>query len=120
MGHLFQIRIYMRRYLILFSALLIGVASAQDLSASVQYVYERKDEAEEKRLFYVGITRARRVLVLSHATKRNINGRKLDMKPSPFLDLIPAELKTPLERADWKRKRKKHEQLYLFSDSTLR
>ncbi len=72
------------------------------------------DEAEEKRLFYVGMTRARRRLILSHAKRRKINGRILDMKPSPFLALIPDYLCAPLERAPWKRKGKKHKQLELF------
>jgi DNA helicase-2/ATP-dependent DNA helicase PcrA len=72
------------------------------------------DEAEEKRLFYVGMTRARRRLILSHAQRRKINGRVLDMKPSPFLSLIPGYLCGPLERAAWKRKGKRYKQLDLF------
>jgi superfamily I DNA/RNA helicase len=72
------------------------------------------DEAEEKRLFYVGMTRARRRLILSHAKRRKINGRILDMKPSPFLSLIPSHLCIPLERAAWKRKGKRYKQLELF------
>jgi len=72
------------------------------------------DEAEEKRLFYVGMTRARRRLILSHAGRRKINGRILDMEPSPFLALIPSHLCIPLERAAWKRKGKRYKQLDLF------
>ncbi|HJX34890.1 MAG TPA: UvrD-helicase domain-containing protein [Desulfatiglandales bacterium] len=72
------------------------------------------DKAEEKRLFYVGMTRARRRLILSHAQRRKINGRTLDMKPSPFLSLIPGPLCGPLERAPWKRKGKRYKQLELF------
>ncbi|MFH1480634.1 MAG: 3'-5' exonuclease, partial [Pseudomonadota bacterium] len=73
-----------------------------------------RDEAEEKRLLYVGMTRARRKLVLCHAKRRMINGRVLQMKPSPFLDLIPKELCGSLERGKWKRKGKGHRQLELF------
>jgi superfamily I DNA/RNA helicase len=73
-----------------------------------------RDEAEEKRLLYVGMTRARLKLILSHARRRKINGRMLHMKPSPFLDLIPEEICGPLERAKWKRKRKAQKQLELF------
>ena len=72
------------------------------------------DEAEEKRLFYVGMTRAQRRLILSHVQRRKINGRVLDMKPSPFLPLIPNHLCGPLERASWKRKGKRYKQLDLF------
>jgi superfamily I DNA/RNA helicase len=73
-----------------------------------------RDEAEEKRLLYVGMTRARLKLILSHARRRKINGRMLHMKPSPFLDLIPEEICGPLERARWKRKGKAQKQLELF------
>jgi len=72
------------------------------------------DEEEEKRLFYVGMTRARSKLILSHANRRMINNRALQMKPSPFLDLIPKEFCGPLDRAEWKRKGKTHKQLGLF------
>ncbi len=72
------------------------------------------DEAEEKRLFYVGMTRARRRLILSYADHRTINGRSLQLKPSPFIRLIPENLCGPLERAEWKRKKKSHQQLELF------
>jgi superfamily I DNA/RNA helicase len=72
------------------------------------------DQEEEKRLLYVGMTRARSKLILSNASRRTINNRVLQMKPSPFLDLIPQEFSAPLERADWKRKGKTHKQLGLF------
>jgi DNA helicase-2/ATP-dependent DNA helicase PcrA len=73
-----------------------------------------RDDGEEKRLLYVGMTRARLKLILSRASRRMINGRMLPMEPSPFLRLIPEELCRPLERAGWKRKAKAHKQLDLF------
>jgi DNA helicase-2/ATP-dependent DNA helicase PcrA len=73
-----------------------------------------RDDEEEKRLMYVGVTRARKRLIISHSGKRNLNGRMLEMGPSPFLTLIAGELCAPLDRAKWKRKRKKQEQLALF------
>ena len=73
-----------------------------------------QDEAEEKRLFYVGMTRARSRLVLSYAAHRTLNGRPLDMKPSPFTLLIPQNLRRPLERKPWKPKKKPPNQLQLF------
>jgi DNA helicase-2/ATP-dependent DNA helicase PcrA len=47
---------------------------------------------EERRLFYVGITRARRHLNLSHAWSRTIFGRTQQNIPSRFLGEIPSEL----------------------------
>jgi superfamily I DNA/RNA helicase len=77
-------------------------------------LFGRHDEAEEKRLFYVGMTRARSRLVLSYAAHRTLNGRPLDMKPSPFTLLIPQSLRRPLERKPWKPKKKPPNQLQLF------
>ena len=46
---------------------------------------------EERRLFYVGITRARERLVLTWCRRRRIFGRWSDMAPSRFFDEIPDE-----------------------------
>ncbi len=48
--------------------------------------------AEERRLFYVGMTRAKDRLVLSRALKRQWHGRVREQKPSPFLAAIEHEL----------------------------
>ncbi|MFW5451991.1 DNA helicase II [Thioalkalivibrio sulfidiphilus] len=47
---------------------------------------------EERRLAYVGITRARRQLVLSYAESRRLHGRETYNAPSRFLAELPAEL----------------------------
>ncbi len=46
---------------------------------------------EERRLFYVGITRARESLVLSWCRRRRLFGRYEPRTPSRFLDELPAE-----------------------------
>jgi DNA helicase II / ATP-dependent DNA helicase PcrA len=48
--------------------------------------------AEERRLLYVGITRAQQRLVLSHCRNRRRNRQQVPALPSRFLDEIPAEL----------------------------
>ncbi len=50
------------------------------------------DVEEERRLCYVGITRARKKLYLSNASSRMINGTRDFLAPSRFLDSIPDEL----------------------------
>ncbi|HYW52137.1 MAG TPA: UvrD-helicase domain-containing protein [Gemmatimonadaceae bacterium] len=47
---------------------------------------------EERRLFYVGITRAESVLTLSHAETRRRNGETMMSRPSSFLETLPVEL----------------------------
>jgi DNA helicase-2/ATP-dependent DNA helicase PcrA len=44
---------------------------------------------EERRLFYVGITRAERKLYITHAEERRRNGEFMASRPSSFLDNIP-------------------------------
>jgi DNA helicase-2/ATP-dependent DNA helicase PcrA len=50
------------------------------------------DIEEERRLFYVGITRARDRLVLSRARTRVLRGKPMPRTPSRFLLEIPADL----------------------------
>ncbi len=50
------------------------------------------DEEEERRLAYVGMTRARRRLFLTAARVRRVNGQLLSGRPSPFLADVPREV----------------------------
>jgi DNA helicase-2/ATP-dependent DNA helicase PcrA len=47
---------------------------------------------EERRLCYVGLTRAMRHLILTHVWSRTMWGQRTDALPSRFLQEIPAEL----------------------------
>jgi DNA helicase-2/ATP-dependent DNA helicase PcrA len=51
-----------------------------------------EDLAEERRLAYVGITRAKKRLYLLHVFRRSLWGSTEVQKPSRFLDEIPADL----------------------------
>ena len=46
---------------------------------------------EERRLFYVGLTRARRTLVLTHAESRAMHGGRDYRLPSRFLGEVPPD-----------------------------
>jgi DNA helicase-2/ATP-dependent DNA helicase PcrA len=50
------------------------------------------DLEEERRLFYVGVTRAENKLYLAHAKRRRRGGQYMDSTPSPFLESVPDEL----------------------------
>ncbi len=51
-----------------------------------------EDVEEERRLFYVGMTRARERLLLATCRRRRIAGRYQDQEASPFLAEVPEEL----------------------------
>ena len=59
---------------------------------------DEKELSEERRLAYVGITRARKRLYLTRAAVRTQWGRSEELLPSQFLDEIPDTL------IDWKRR----------------
>ena len=70
------------------------------------------DLAEERRLFYVGMTRAEEELVLLRARSRQRYGERVQCALSPFVDEIPARL---LAREDVAMpRRRESEQLSLF------
>jgi DNA helicase-2/ATP-dependent DNA helicase PcrA len=47
--------------------------------------------AEEERLFYVALTRARELVYLTRAKRRRVHGRMLSGRPSPFWERIPED-----------------------------
>jgi DNA helicase-2/ATP-dependent DNA helicase PcrA len=50
------------------------------------------ETAEERRLFFVGLTRAQDRLYVSHAARRFRHGKEREQSPTPFLDAIDAGL----------------------------
>jgi DNA helicase II / ATP-dependent DNA helicase PcrA len=58
---------------------------------------DEADLEEERRLCYVGITRAERRLFLSSASRRRVFGEYQPTEPSRFLDEIPKELVEEVE-----------------------
>ena len=53
---------------------------------------------EERRLCYVGITRAKRKLYLTYAEKRRIFGRDEERQPSRFIEEVPEHLVNAIHR----------------------
>jgi DNA helicase-2/ATP-dependent DNA helicase PcrA len=60
------------------------------LFPSINSIEEPEKLEEERRLFYVGITRAERKLYMSHAESRRRNGQVMPSLESRFLKEIPA------------------------------
>ena len=69
--------------------------------------------AEERRLFYVGMTRAADRLILTRAAQRRWRGRVQSLSPSPFLTDIESEL-VKHQRNEGLRQRPANRQLSLF------
>ncbi|MBI5025963.1 MAG: UvrD-helicase domain-containing protein [Nitrospirae bacterium] len=72
------------------------------------------DLEEERRLFYVGMTRAKDELFLVHARNRFLYGQRLEQSPSPFLKEIPERLMKNITIPDRAKKAKKEKQAGLF------
>ena len=72
---------------------------------------EEVDVDEERRLLYVGMTRASRLLFLTRARRRMLYGETRRPAASPFLDVVPAEL---LRRVRGVSEPKRDVQLALF------
>ncbi len=68
------------------------VGAEEGVFPHIRALTEPEELEEERRLAYVGITRAREKLYLSHAWSRTLFGSTQYNPPSRFLDEIPTEL----------------------------
>ena len=75
---------------------------------------EAADLEEERRLFYVGVTRAKTKLYLCHAQKRRRRGMVQPMSPSPYLADIEEQLLERRRSQLSARGKRKADQLELF------
>ena len=64
----------------------------EGLFPHIMSLQEEKRLEEERRLCYVGMTRAMEKLVLTYARSRRLHGRNMSQRPSRFLREIPYEL----------------------------
>jgi DNA helicase II / ATP-dependent DNA helicase PcrA len=89
---------------------LVFIAGCEDGTLPLVLPGREADLDEERRLLYVGMTRARQRLVLTAARRRTLHGRTLETRPCPFLAHLPPELLIDLTTAD---RRKRARQLTL-------
>ncbi len=83
----------------------------EGLFPSSRSMYSEEELEEERRLCYVGITRAKRHLTISYAGRRTLYGGSQYSKASRFIDEIPAEYTNVLVE-------KKEKQTYEVSESS--
>jgi superfamily I DNA/RNA helicase len=74
----------------------------------------KADENEERRLFYVAMTRAKELLYLTHTAERMLFGKRLTGEPSRFLADIPADCVKRIALRSRPTKPKPPEHLRLF------
>lgn len=69
----------------------VFIAGFEDKIIPHQRAVQERGEEEERRLLFVGITRAERELTLSYARVRSFQGSRTFAAPSPFLLELPSE-----------------------------
>ena len=74
------------------------VGLEERLCPHVNALYSKDAIEEERRLCYVGMTRAKRLLYLSHARYRYLWGEEKSMAPSRFFREIPIHL---IQKVEW-------------------
>ncbi|MDR2017417.1 MAG: UvrD-helicase domain-containing protein [Syntrophobacterales bacterium] len=91
----------------------VFIAGVEDGLIPFGIVAEKTEIEEERRLFYVGMTRAKDELLLTRARSRFLRGRRNVSRPSPFLLEIPKEFIKERVVED-KRLAQKQRQMKLF------
>jgi DNA helicase-2/ATP-dependent DNA helicase PcrA len=71
---------------------IVFIAGCEDGLVPCTIMKDGADIEEERRLFYVGMTRAKDELVLLSSRKRFLYGQRYTQEPSPFLREIPERL----------------------------
>jgi superfamily I DNA/RNA helicase len=71
----------------------VFIIGCEDHLLPLDLIGMKGDPEEERRLFYVGMTRAKEHLYLTHAKRRQLFGQTLIQNPSVYLADIAEELK---------------------------
>jgi len=94
--------------------MVVFIAGIEDGLIPYTITKESTDIEEERRLFYVGMTRAKEELFFIHARNRLLYGNRLNQSPSPFLNEIPERFMKIKVIPDRPKKSKEDKQLKLF------
>lgn len=86
---------------------IVFITGASEGLTPYQFKEGEVNEEEERRLFYVGMTRAEEELHIIHAKERSFFGDKHEMQPSRFLADIPEEFVEKKEQERVVREKKK-------------
>ena len=93
----------------------VFIAGCEDLLLPCHVGAQETDLEEERRLFYVGMTRACRLLYLTRARSRFLYGERKASPPSRFLEDIPGKRVTRVRHENRERKKKREDpQMSLF------
>ncbi len=94
----------------------VFIAGCEDLLLPCRIGAQKTDLEEERRLFYVGMTRACRLLYLTRARSRFLYGERRSSPPSRFLEDIPAKRLTRIRHVGkgGKKGRRADPQMSLF------
>jgi DNA helicase-2/ATP-dependent DNA helicase PcrA len=71
----------------------VFIIGCEDNLLPLDFMGMKGNVQEERRLFYVGMTRAKEHLYLTHAKRRQLFGQTMIQNPSPYLADIAEELK---------------------------
>ncbi len=94
----------------------VFIAGCEDLLLPCRVGAQTTDLEEERRLFYVGMTRAGRLLYLTRARSRFLYGERRSSSPSRFLEDLPAKRLTRIRHAGkgGKKRPREDSQMALF------
>jgi len=97
----------------------VFIAGCEDLLLPCHVGAQETDLEEERRLFYVGMTRACRLLYLTRARSRFLYGERKSSPPSRFLEDIPRKRVKRVRHESRKGKKKREDpQMSLFKMPT--
>ena len=69
----------------------VHIVGLEDGFVPIAHAKSRAAKEEERRLLYVAVTRAEQELHVMWCNRRDVSGRSIERKPSPWLDAIDGD-----------------------------